>query len=118
MTKNQSDQNPYQETYGQTLTADPETELSEPPMYVVIMHNDDYTPMDFVVSILIDIFRRKPEEANKIMLEVHNKGFGRCGTYPRDIAETKAGLANSTAKTNGHPLKCTVERENNDQPRT
>ena len=93
------------------LTIDPEQRLREPSMYKVIMHNDDFTPQEFVVEILKIIFKKDQQTAEKIMLDVHNKGSGICGCYPYEIAETKSAIANEQAKNNEYPLKCTVEPE-------
>ena len=82
----------------------------EPPrLYRVLLHNDDYTPMDFVVSILRDIFRKDDAEAVRIMLHVHQRGIGGAGVYPFQIAEMKVVKVRQAAKAEGHPLKCTME---------
>lgn len=80
-----------------------------PPMYKILMHNDDYTTMEFVVSMLETVFYLPPTEANRIMLNIHMKGFGICGTYPFDIAETKVQKVHVTAKKENFPLKCSLE---------
>ncbi|MDD9950153.1 MAG: ATP-dependent Clp protease adapter ClpS [Zetaproteobacteria bacterium] len=85
--------------------------LAPPPMYKVWMHNDDFTPMDFVVSILVSIFHMDPSRANEVMLDVHRKGIGLCGIYPFDIAETKVSQVLQEAKAKEYPLKCTFEAE-------
>lgn len=85
--------------------------LKKPRLYRVILLNDDYTPMDFVVSILESIFNKVPAEAVQIMLRVHNQGQGLCGLYPRDIAETKISLVHKKAEASGHPLKAVMEPE-------
>ncbi|MCK5541360.1 MAG: ATP-dependent Clp protease adapter ClpS [Desulfobacterales bacterium] len=85
--------------------------VSKPPMYKVIILNDDYTTMDFVVEILIKIFRKTLEKANKIMLNVHRRGKGICGLYTREIAETKIEIVHTLAQAQGFPLKCTMEKE-------
>lgn len=84
--------------------------LSEPKLYRVILHNDDYTPMEFVVAVLIDIFRKSAPEANHIMLNVHYTGTGVCGTYPFEIAETKIAKVHSRARAEGYPLKASMEQ--------
>ncbi len=84
---------------------------SLPPMYKVIILNDDYTTMDFVVEILIKIFRKTLEKANEIMLNVHRSGKGICGIYTREIAETKIETVHTLAQAQGFPLKCTMEKE-------
>jgi ATP-dependent Clp protease adaptor protein ClpS len=86
-------------------------EIDEPSMYKVILHNDDYTTMEFVVEILMLVFKKTPEEAVKIMLNVHQKGIGICGVYPFEVSETKVKTVDALAKENGFPLKCTMERE-------
>jgi ATP-dependent Clp protease adaptor protein ClpS len=86
-------------------------ELEEPPMYRVLLLNDDYTTMDFVVEVLRQVFHKSEEEATRIMLNVHNQGVGVCGFYPMEIAETKVDMVDSLARERGFPLKCTMERE-------
>jgi ATP-dependent Clp protease adaptor protein ClpS len=85
--------------------------LDEPPMYRVLLLNDDYTTMDFVVEVLKYVFHKSEEDANRIMLNVHQKGAGVCGLYPLEIAETKIDIVDSLARERGFPLKCTMERE-------
>ena len=80
-----------------------------PDMFRVLLHNDDYTTMDFVVSVLESVFHLSPTEANRIMLNIHMKGLGVCGTYPFDIAETKVHQVHARAKSEGYPLKCSLE---------
>jgi ATP-dependent Clp protease adaptor protein ClpS len=84
---------------------------TRPRMYKVIVLNDDYTTMDFVVEILVKIFRKTLEKANEIMLNVHRKGKGICGIYTREIAETKIETVHALAQAQGFPLKCTMEEE-------
>jgi ATP-dependent Clp protease adaptor protein ClpS len=81
----------------------------EPEEYLVILLNDDYTTMDFVVEILVSIFHKGVEDANRIMLDVHRKGKGIVGSYTHDIAVTKATQVHATAKANEFPLRCIVE---------
>ena len=83
--------------------------LKRPPLYKVVLLNDDYTPMEFVVDVLEQFFGLNRERATQIMLAVHTQGKGVCGIYPRDIAETKAAQVNQHARDNGHPLLCDVE---------
>ena len=83
--------------------------LKKPPMYKVILLNDDYTPMDFVVHILEAFFNLSHEKAQNIMLNVHTKGKGVCGVYTRDVAETKVEQVNEYSRQNQHPLLCTME---------
>ena len=89
----------------------PEDDLKEPSMFKVLLLNDDFTPMDFVVLILTKFFKRSTEEATQIMLQVHNKGQGTAGIYTHEIAETKVYLVNDFARKNKHPLKCVMEKE-------
>lgn len=86
-----------------------EEELKEPPKYKVLMHNDDYTTMDFVVKVLMTVFHKPKTEAVRIMWNIHKKGIGVCGIYPFEIAETKVALVHSMARKEGFPLKCTIE---------
>lgn len=86
------------------------TRLQPPSRYVVILLNDDYTPMDFVVNVLKIFFNKTEDQATQIMLEVHYKGKGICGTYPRDIAATKVAQVNEFAREHQHPLLCKMEQ--------
>jgi len=83
----------------------------KPSMYKVLMLNDDYTPMEFVVDVLQHIFQKNREEATKIMLHVHQKGVGICGVYTYEVAETKVTQTVDYARKNQHPLQCTLEKE-------
>ena len=85
--------------------------LKKPNMFAVLLINDDYTPMEFVIYILQSIFRKSYEEAKTIMLEVHNKGKGVCGVYSLDIAETKANQVIEFSRINQHPLECKVQKQ-------
>lgn len=78
-------------------------------MYRVLMHNDDYTTMDFVVAVLVVIFGKPFDEAERIMLNVHRKGVGICGVYPQEIAETKIAQVHERAQESGFPLRCSME---------
>ena len=84
--------------------------LKKPPMYKVILNNDDYTPMEFVVHILEIFFSMDRENATRIMLEVHTRGRGICGIFTHEIAETKVSQVNSYSRENQHPLLCTMEK--------
>ena len=83
----------------------------KPSMYKVLMLNDDYTPMEFVVDVLQHIFQKSQEEATQIMLHVHQKGVGICGVYTYEVAETKVTQTVDYARKNQHPLQCTLEKE-------
>lgn len=93
---------------GVTTLAKPS--VKEPPLYQVVLINDDYTTMEFVVHVLQKFFQKTPGEANRIMLKVHHEGRGVCGIYPCDIAQTKAVQVNDYARKNETPLKCAVEK--------
>ncbi|HEY8385544.1 MAG TPA: ATP-dependent Clp protease adapter ClpS [Porticoccaceae bacterium] len=83
--------------------------LKKPPMYQVVMLNDDYTPMEFVVEVLEAFFAMDRELAVRVMLKVHTEGRAVCGLFTRDVAETKAAQVNSHAQEHGHPLICQIE---------
>ncbi len=84
--------------------------INEPPMYKVLLHNDDYTTMDFVVEILQDVFHKSPVEATSIMLNVHKNGIGVCGVYTKEIAETKINEVHARARRAGYPLKASMQK--------
>ncbi len=86
-----------------------EEKVREPRRFKVLLHNDDYTPMDFVVGILIDIFHKTREQATQIMLNVHEKGTGVCGVYTAEVAETKVAAVHAHARAQGAPLRCSME---------
>ena len=83
--------------------------VKKPPLYKVLILNDDYTPMEFVVQVLEIFFRMDREKATRIMLHVHTRGVGVCGVFTRDIAETKVQQVNDYSRSNQHPLLCTME---------
>ncbi|MCP4285571.1 MAG: ATP-dependent Clp protease adapter ClpS [Gammaproteobacteria bacterium] len=83
--------------------------LKRPPLYKVMLLNDDYTPMEFVVLVLESFFRMDREKATQVMLHVHTRGVGVCGLFTREVAETKVSLVNDYARSNQHPLLCTME---------
>jgi ATP-dependent Clp protease adaptor protein ClpS len=92
------------------VVAERQTAKVEPPhMYQVVMLNDDYTPMEFVVMVLQEFFQRDIETATQIMLRIHHEGRGVCGVYTKDVASTKVELVLAAAKRSGHPLQCTME---------
>lgn len=100
---------PFDENDGDTLLAEPKAQVKKPSFFKVLLLNDDYTPMEFVVELLKGIFRKSHEEAVACMLEVHQKGAGVAGVYTRDVAETKAHEALERARSEQHPLQCRVE---------
>jgi ATP-dependent Clp protease adaptor protein ClpS len=85
------------------------TRQKPPPMYKVLLLNDDFTPMDFVVQVLQQFFAKSREQATQITLKVHNEGVGVCGIYPHDIAETKVSRVTTFAREHHHPLLCVME---------
>lgn len=89
--------------------ADVDQEIREPKMYRVILHNDDYTAMDFVIEVLISIFHKPAADATRIMIDVHKKGKGICGLYTYDIAATRIARVHQLARKREFPLKCTLE---------
>ncbi len=86
------------------------SKLKPPAMFKVVLLNDDYTPMDFVVAVLQTIFMMNREQATQIMLKVHREGVGVCGVYPKDVAATKVEQVVSFAKQHQHPLQCVMEQ--------
>ena len=93
----------------QGVVSDVSEDTEEPPMYKVLLHNDDYTTMEFVVHILMAVFHKSLEESTAIMLNVHRRGIGFCGLYPYEVAETKVETVHARAKEAGFPLQCTME---------
>lgn len=85
--------------------------LKRPPLYKVLLLNDDYTPMEFVIILLRSVFSMPEEKAAQVMMHVHQKGVGVCGVYTREIAETKVEMVMEFAQANQHPLQCTMEPE-------
>ena len=92
-----------------TVVVRQEKKLKPPPMYQVILLNDDFTPMDFVVVVLEKFFNLSREQATVVMLSVHREGKGVCGIYPRDVAATKVGQVEAFARRHQHPLACVME---------
>ena len=82
--------------------------VAKPPLYQVVLHNDDYTTMDFVVRVLEVVFLKSPSEAHRIMMKVHLDGSGLCGAYPWEIAETKVALVHELARREGFPLRASI----------
>lgn len=86
-------------------------QTDEPRLFRVIVHNDDYTPMDFVVQILEEIFHKSPAESYRVMMHVHTRGQGIAGVYPHEVAETKVAQVHDRAQSAGHPLRASLEQE-------
>jgi len=87
------------------------TKTQRPSLYKVLLLNDDYTPQEFVVLVLQDVFNKSRDEAWQIMMHVHTKGVGECGVYPYEVAETKVTRVMDTARKNQHPLQCVMEKQ-------
>lgn len=99
----------HDQDFDSGLATERHTVTKKPRPWNVLLHNDDYTTMDFVQTVLITIFHHNASSAAQLMLQVHHKGKAVAGTYTRDIAETKQSEAMVVARKSGHPLKCTVE---------
>lgn len=97
---------------GIALKSRPKTK--KPAMYKVLMLNDDYTPMEFVIHVLERFFGKTSDDATRIMLHVHQRGVGVCGVFTHELAETKATQVMDLARQNDHPLQCTIERDGDD----
>src|SRR5438093_11568962 len=97
-----------QEQRGTVLEAE-KAKVKPPPLYKVMLLNDDYTPMDFVVVVLQTVFAMSREKATQVMLQVHREGMGGCGTYTREVAAAKVDQVLSIARKHQHPLQCTME---------
>jgi len=99
------------DTDGTGLATETRVKTKKPSMYRVLLLNDDYTPMEFVVFVLEQFFNKSREQATRIMLHVHQKGVGVCGVYTFEVAETKVAQVMDLARRNEHPLQCTMEKE-------
>ncbi|MGC3873987.1 ATP-dependent Clp protease adapter ClpS [Halomonas sp. GXIMD04776] len=99
-----------EDTEGDVSVRPADPELEEPPRFKVILHNDDFTPMEFVVEVLQTFFYMNSEKAVQVMLAVHTQGKATCGIFTRDIAETKSHLVNDYARECQHPLLCDIDR--------
>lgn len=95
----------------ESALSDVKDEIKEPSMYRVLLHNDDYTTMDFVIEALMTVFQKSMEEAILVMLNVHRQGTGMCGLYTLEVAETKMNSVHALARKKGFPLRCSVEKE-------
>jgi len=96
---------------GTGLATKTQAKTKKPDLYRVLLLNDDFTPMEFVIHILERFFRKSPEEATQIMLHVHNNGVGECGVYTYEVAETKVTQVMDFARKNQHPLQCVMEKK-------
>ena len=99
----------YHPDFREELEDRVEDELARPPMYKVLLHNDDYTTMEFVVEVLQKVFHKTTAEATRIMLLVHKTGSGVCGVFTEDVAETKVEIVHHLARKSGFPLRCSME---------
>lgn len=104
----EDDQNPLIDDGGVAVQEE-KPKLKKPPLYKVVLLNDDYTPMEFVVEVLQRFFTMDREQATRVMLTVHTQGKGVCGVFSRDVAETKAAQVNQYSRENEHPLMCEIE---------
>ena len=104
-----SDFEPYEDNDSGLALQDAKPKLKKPPLYKVILLNDDYTPMDFVIEILMDFFAMSEQKATQVMLQIHTQGVGVCGTYSKDVAETKVYMVNEYSRSYQHPLMCAME---------
>lgn len=100
----------YENLFDDEVQEQIEEELKEPDMYMVVLHNDHYTTMEFVVEVLVRVFQKSIIDATKIMLDVHRKGKGLVGTYTYDIASTKVARVRQMAREREFPLRCTMEK--------
>lgn len=106
-----NDRRPGRDDTGTGIVTQPRPKTKRPSLYKVLLLNDDYTPMEFVVHVLERFFNKGREEATRIMLHVHQKGVGICGVYTYEVAETKVAQVMNFARQNQHPLQCTMEKE-------
>jgi len=91
------------------VVTESERKLKPPPLYKVLLHNDDYTTMEFVVHVLQSVFHRSLADATQIMLHIHKRGLGVAGVYTHEVAETKVAIVEAMARQHEHPLRCTME---------
>jgi ATP-dependent Clp protease adaptor protein ClpS len=97
------------EEFDHEVVTETEKKLKRPPLYKVLLHNDDYTTKEFVVQVLEYVFHKEHTEAVQIMLHVHRKGIGVAGVYPYEVAETKVALVENLSRQHEYPLKCSME---------
>jgi len=108
-----SDKKPHtpDDEFEQGIVTKTKPKTKRPPLYKVLLLNDDFTPMEFVIHVLERFFNQGREDATRVMLQVHRNGVGICGVYTYEVAETKVASVTEFAKRHQHPLKCTMERE-------
>ncbi|MCK5888314.1 MAG: ATP-dependent Clp protease adapter ClpS [Methylococcales bacterium] len=94
---------------GDLAVQEAKPKLKRPPLFKVVLLNDDFTPMDFVVEILTEYFNMTEDKATQVMLQVHTQGVGICGVFTKDVAETKVQIVNDYSRENHHPLMCSME---------
>lgn len=99
----------WETEFDREVVTETQKKLKRPPLYKVLLHNDDYTTKEFVVQVLQYVFHKEHTEAVQIMLHVHRRGIGVAGVYPYEVAETKVALVESLAQQHEYPLKCTME---------
>jgi ATP-dependent Clp protease adaptor protein ClpS len=104
-----SDFDPLKDNDGELALLEAKPQLKRPPLYKVILLNDDFTPMDFVIEILMDFFAMPEEKATQVMLQIHTHGVGVCGVYSKDVAETKVVIVNDYSREHHHPLMCSMD---------
>ncbi len=104
-----SNANPNQDHDDDLAVQEAKPKLKKPPLYKVVLLNDDFTPMDFVIEVLMDFFAMTEETATRVMLQIHTQGIGVCGTYSKDVAETKVIIVNEYSREHQHPLMCAME---------
>lgn len=104
-----SDFDPFKDNDDSLAVQNAKPKLKRPPLYKVILLNDDFTPMDFVIEILMDFFAMSEQKATLVMLQIHTQGIGVCGTYSKDVAETKVYIVNEYSREHQHPLMCSME---------
>jgi ATP-dependent Clp protease adaptor protein ClpS len=100
---------PFKDNDDDLVIQEARPKLKKPPLYKVILLNDDFTPMDFVIEILMYFFAMSLEKATRVMLQIHTQGVGVCGTFSKDVAETKVYLVNEYSREHQHPLLCSME---------
>jgi ATP-dependent Clp protease adaptor protein ClpS len=104
-----SDFDPFKDKDNGLALLEAKPKLKKPPLYKVVLLNDDFTPMDFVIEILMDFFDMSEEKATQVMLQIHIQGIGVCGMYSKDVAETKVYIVNDYSREHQHPLMCSME---------